>query len=564
MKRWLLQPLLDLDVISMRHEAVAILSRSSKRLSNIRTLLLGLRDMERLATQLAYDRSGSRELVAIANALERMPAIKALCQESANPLLMSFAEKITSLELMRADIESILNDEQPLNLRDGGMIRPGVNSVLDDLREKAAVGHNWFKKLEIKERENLQIPSLKVRHNRQIGWYIEVTKTHLAKVPDEWQRKQEMTNGNRYVTDELREWEDILLTADTKANNMEYDMFKELRSRCKNHAEMLTEISRNIAAIDVLQCFADVARSRSWSCPEMFDDMRFDAKATRHPVLELEAGYVPNDIKFDKKRSFLLITGPNMGGKSTYLRCAALTAILAQAGSFTPTNKAKLGLIDRVFTRVGASDDIRRGRSTFMVEMMEVAHILRSATSRSLILLDEVGRGTSTFDGLSIAWSVTEDICNRLRARTLFATHYHQLIGLEGEVAGLVNISVQVATIDGELRFLHTVAEGPCDDSYGIQVASLAGLPRPIIERAGDLLTFLEGKAAGAKAGERGTPQARSSGQSSIMGFMSNGEIKQDKVAQSLKQAVIDLDLDSLSPRQAQDALYQLHKILEE
>ncbi len=296
----------------------------------------------------------------------------------------------------------------------------------------------------------------------------------------------------------------------------------------------------------------------------MFDDMRFDAKATRHPVLELEAGYVPNDIKFDKKRSFLLITGPNMGGKSTYLRCAALTAILAQAGSFTPTDKAKLGLIDRVFTRVGASDDIRRGRSTFMVEMMEVAHILRSATSRSLILLDEVGRGTSTFDGLSIAWSVTEDICNRLQARTLFATHYHQLIGLEGEVAGLVNISVQVATIDGELRFLHTVAEGPCDDSYGIQVASLAGLPRPIIERAGDLLTFLEGKAAGAKAGERGTPQARSSGQSSIMGFMSNGEIKQDKVAQLLKQAVIDLDLDSLSPRQAQDALYQLHKILEE
>lgn len=296
----------------------------------------------------------------------------------------------------------------------------------------------------------------------------------------------------------------------------------------------------------------------------MFDDMRFDAKATRHPVLELEADYVPNDIKFDKKRSFLLITGPNMGGKSTYLRCAALTAILAQAGSFTPTNKAKLGLVDRVFTRVGASDDIRRGRSTFMVEMMEVAHILRSATSRSLILLDEVGRGTSTFDGLSIAWSVTEDICNRLQARTLFATHYHQLIGLEGEVPGLVNLSVQVAAKDGELRFLHTVAEGPCDDSYGIQVASLAGLPRPIIERAGDLLTFLEGKAAGAKAGERGTPQARNSGQSSIMGFMGNGAVAQDKVAQSLKQAVIDLDVDSLSPRQAQDALYQLHKILEE
>ena len=564
LKRWLLQPLLDIDAISRRHESVSVLSRSSKRLSNLRNLLLGLRDMERLATQLAYDRSGSRELVAIANALERMPAIKTLCQESSDPLMMSYSDNITALDLLRADIESILNDEQPLNLRDGGLIRQGVDSVLDDLREKAAIGHNWFKELEIKERANLEIPSLKVRHNRQIGWYIEVTKTHLSKVPEEWQRKQEMTNGNRYVTDELREWADLLLTADTKANNMEFEMFKALRSRCKNHAEMLAEISSNVAAIDVLQCFADVARSRSWTRPEMFEDTRFEAKATRHPVLELEANYVPNDIKFDKKRSFLLITGPNMGGKSTYLRCAALTAILAQAGSFTPTNKAKIGLVDRVFTRVGASDDIRRGRSTFMVEMMEVAHILRSATSRSLILLDEVGRGTSTFDGLSIAWSVTEDICNRLQARTLFATHYHQLIGLEGEVAGLVNLSVQVATNEGELRFLHTVAEGPCDDSYGIQVASLAGLPRPIIERAGDLLTFLEGKAAGAKAGERGTPQARTSGQSSIMGFMGNGTVKEDKVAQSIKQAVIDLDLDSLSPRQAQDALYRLHKILEE
>ena len=521
--------------------------------------------MERLATQLSYNRSGCRDLLAIGLALERMPRLKSLCQEMDDDLINRLSNDLDVLEMMRIEIQANLKDELPLSSRDGGLIREGIDSKLDELRNAAALGHKWFKDLETKERSRLQIPSLKVRHNRQIGWFIEVTKTHVSKVPEEWKRKQQMTNGNRYITDEIVEWEDRLMTADSKANQMEYNLFRDLRDRCREKSRILGAISSNVGQIDVLQCFAEVARTRSWTRPSIFDDHRLIAKGLRHPVLELQSGFVPNDIKFDQKRKFLLITGPNMGGKSTHLRCAALMCVLAQAGSFVPASSAQIGLVDRIFTRVGASDDIRRGRSTFMMEMMEVAHILKRATSQSLILLDEIGRGTSTFDGLSIAWSVTEDICSRIGARTLFATHYHQLIGLEGQSEGLVNVHVQVAESDGELKFLHTVADGPCDDSYGVQVAALAGLPRHVVERSSDLLRFLETQAHGAKAGEKGAPTARSVGQSSLLGFVGQPQIRieKDPLAEAIKSSLSSIDPDSMSPRQAHDALYDLLRILE-
>ena len=565
LKQWILRPLANKEKIEARQDAVASLARSSRRLDDIRNSLRGLRDLERLATQLSYNRSGGRDIVAIGLALERMPKIKLLCQEMDDELLNAISSELDILELMRIDIQANLNDEQPLSLRDGGLIREGVDSKLDELRTAAAVGHKWFKDLEIKERARLEIPSLKVRHNRQIGWFIEVTKTHLSKVPEEWKRKQQMTNGNRYTTDDLVEWEGRLLTAASKANSMEYDMFRDLRDRCRDNSRALGLVSSNVAQIDVLQCFAEVARTRSWTRPTIHDDDRLVAKGLRHPVLEIQTGFVPNDIRLDKKRKFLLITGPNMGGKSTHLRCAALLSVLAQAGSFVPANSAQVGMVDRIFTRVGASDDIRRGRSTFMMEMMEVAHILKRATPNSLILLDEIGRGTSTFDGLSIAWSVTEDICSRIGARTLFATHYHQLIGLEGDAAGLVNVHVQVAESDGELKFLHTVADGPCDDSYGVQVAALAGLPRHVVERSGDLLGFLERQAHGAKAGEKGAPTARSAGQASLLGFVGQPQVRieKDALGEAVKQALSNIDPDSMSPREAHDALYTLQKILE-
>ena len=565
LKQWILRPLANKEKIEARQDAVASLARSSRRLDDIRNSLRGLRDLERLATQLSYNRSGGRDIVAIGLALERMPKIKLLCQEMDDELLNTISSELDILELMRIDIQANLNDEQPLSLRDGGLIREGVDSNLDELRTAAAVGHKWFKDLEIKERARLEIPSLKVRHNRQIGWFIEVTKTHLSKVPEEWKRKQQMTNGNRYTTDDLVEWEDRLLTAASKANSMEYDMFRDLRDRCRDNSRALGLVSSNVAQVDVLQCFAEVARTRSWTRPTIHDDDRLVAKGLRHPVLEIQTGFVPNDIRLDKKRKFLLITGPNMGGKSTHLRCAALLSVLAQAGSFVPASSAQVGMVDRIFTRVGASDDIRRGRSTFMMEMMEVAHILKRATPNSLILLDEIGRGTSTFDGLSIAWSVTEDICGRIGARTLFATHYHQLIGLEGDAAGLVNVHVQVAESDGELKFLHTVADGPCDDSYGVQVAALAGLPRHVVERSGDLLGFLESQAHGAKAGEKGAPTARSAGQASLLGFVGQPQVRieKDALGEAVKQALSNIDPDSMSPREAHDALYTLQKILE-
>ena len=565
LKQWLLRPLANKEGIEARQDSVASLARSSRRLDEIRVNLRGLRDMERLATQLSYNRSGGRDIVAIGLALERMPRLKSLCKEMEDNLLNTISEDLDVLELMRIDIQANLNDEMPLSLRDGGLIREGIDTKLDELRTAAAIGHKWFKDLETKERARLEIPSLKVRHNRQIGWFIEVTKTHLSKVPEEWKRKQQMTNGSRFVTDDLLEWEDKLLTAASKANSIEYDMFRDLRDRCKEKSRTLGVISSNVAQIDVLQCFAEVARTRSWTRPTIHNDDRLTSKGLRHPVLEIQTGFVPNDLRLDKKRKFLLITGPNMGGKSTHLRCAALLSVLAQTGSFVPANSAQVGLVDRIFTRVGASDDIRRGRSTFMMEMMEVAHILKRATSKSLILLDEIGRGTSTFDGLSIAWSVTEDICKRIGARTLFATHYHQLIGLEGDAEGLVNVHVQVAESEGELKFLHTVADGPCDDSYGVQVAALAGLPRHVVERSGDLLGFLEKQAHGAKAGEKGTPTARSAGQASLLGFVGQPQIKVEKdlLGEALKNALGNIDPDSMSPRDAHDAIYQLQRILE-
>jgi DNA mismatch repair protein MutS len=572
LKTWILRPLANLEPIAARHDAVGSLSRSARRLDGLREALRGLRDMERLATQLAYNRSNGRDLLAVSNALERMPAIINLCSETSNPLLLHLSADLDALQDVAETIRRTLVDEPPLSVRDGGLLRTGVNSKVDSLRETATSGHTWFTNLEAELRKDLQIPSLKVRMNRQIGWFIEITKANEAKAPEHWKRKQQMTNGSRYVTDELLERDDALLTADTKIKELEYRLFLELRDMCKSHAQTLAQIAGKVAAIDVLQCFASIARSRGWTRPEMHENASIRAEGARHPALEQQSGFVPNDLDLSKKRNFLLITGPNMGGKSTYLRTTALMSILAQSGAFVPATKAKIGIVDRIFTRVGASDDLRRGRSTFMMEMIEVAHILRRATSQSLILLDEIGRGTSTFDGLSIAWSVTEDICKRIGARTLFATHYHQLIGLEGEVNGLVNVHVQVAQTNGELRFMHTVADGPCDDSYGVQVAALAGLPRPVVERATDLLAFLERQARGAKAGESGAPTARLQGQASLMGYFAAAAMGQpttevliDKTPQhhlDLLDKINALDVDELTPKQAHDQLYQLKRML--
>ena len=582
LKEWILRPLTDSEKIVARQSAVASLIRAPRRLDNIREALKSMRDLERLSTRLAYGRANARDLVAVADCLERMPRLQGLLSEGDSELLHQCAEGLSDLDPLMHHIASRVVEDPPMTIRDGGIFQNGVNEQLDDLRQKAGEGTDWLKQFESRERERLDIPSLKVKQNRQFGFFIEVTKSHLDKIPDEYRRRQTMTNAERYTTEELKEWEEVILTADDRSKALEHELFLELRKEVASNAAKLSDLGRKIASADVLSAFAKHARKHSWNRPDIKHDSTMEIVAGRHPVLEGDGRFVPNGISFDRRRKFLLLTGPNMGGKSTYLRQTALITILAQAGSFVPAEKAKIGIVDRVFTRVGAHDDLRRGRSTFMMEMIEVAHILRRATPRSLILLDEVGRGTSTFDGLAIAWSVTEDISNRVAARTLFATHYHQLVGLANEIEGLVNIHVQVADVKGEIRFLHTVADGPCDDSYGVQVAALAGLPIEVVERARDLLIFLEAQAQGARAGSEGTPDARDSGQSSLYGWMlGNGDkppasshpilneeptkeivVQEDPVLREIAERLESLDPDTLTPREALEALYAMRAAL--
>jgi DNA mismatch repair protein MutS len=564
LKDWLLRPLCKPDEIEQRHRAVGSLVNASRRLREIRASLKAMRDLERLSTRLAYDRANGRDLNAIADCLGRMPGLQALLQESDDALLNECAADLSSLEAVRLRILDSLLDEQPALIRDGGLFRAGIDAKLDDLRTKAAKGTTWLAELEATQREKLEIPSLKVRYNRQFGYFIEVTKTHLDKVPEDWTRRQTMTNAERYVTEELKEWEEVILTADSRANAIEHRLFCALRGEVKEATASLSSIARKVSTVDVLASFAHHARLRSWCRPEIIEGDLIDITGARHPVLEADGRFVPNDVRFDAKRRFLLLTGPNMGGKSTYLRTTALISILAQAGSYVPASRARIGVVDRVFTRVGAHDDLRRGRSTFMMEMIEVAHILRRATPASLVLLDEIGRGTSTFDGLAIAWSVTEDIAQRIGCRTLFATHYHQLVGLAEEVPGLVNIHVQVADSGGEIAFLHTVAEGPCDDSYGVQVAALAGLPAEVVGRARDLLLFLEAQAEGARAGEGGVPLSRDAGQSSLFGWSERSlPARIIEKESEIEKRLAEIDPDMLSPRDAMDLIYELRTLLQ-
>ncbi len=564
LKEWLLRPLMDIEQITQRHAAVASLVNANRRLREIRTTLKAMRDLERLSTRLAYNRANGRDLLAICDCLSRMPTLQSLLQESDDPLLNVCADGLVDLESLKERIEDALLPEQPALIREGGLFREGYDEKLDDLRIKASKGTDWLSELESTQREQLDIPSLKVRYNRQFGYFIEVTKTHLDKVPENWIRRQTMTNAERYITTELKEWEEVILSADSRANAIEFKLFCNLRDEVKAVTTSLSSIARKISTVDVLASFAHHARQRSWCRPEITENDRLDISGARHPVLEADGRFVPNDIKFDAKRRFLLLTGPNMGGKSTYLRTSALITILAQAGSYVPANKARIGLVDRVFTRVGAHDDLRRGRSTFMMEMIEVAHILRRATPNSLVLLDEIGRGTSTFDGLAIAWSVTEDIARRIGCRTLFATHYHQLVGLAEEVKGLHNIHVQVADSGGEIAFLHTIAEGPCDDSYGVQVAGLAGLPSAVVERARDLLLFLESQAQGARAGEGGVPLSREVGQSSLFGWSRpTAPARVVEKDSEVEKRLTEVDPDMLSPRDAMDLIYELRGMLQ-
>ncbi len=563
LREWLVHPLTDLEQISFRQDGISHFIQHPRRLSELRDLLKGMRDLERLSTKLAYGHTGPRDMTGIADGLERLPRMLAVLGNNAPEILTAIRHDLDALGELSELIRSRIEDDPSHTIGDGNVIRHGIVPELDDLRSMRSEGRAWFAAFETRERERIGVPSLKVRQNRAFGWFIEITKKHIEKVPEEYRRRQTLTNAERYVTEELQERQETLLSAEQRIRDLEMESYDELLCISRASSQTLARAGREIARVDALASLAEVSRHGDWSRPNLDNSSKIDLLAAKHPVLEENGDFVPNDLKMDGKKRIILITGPNMGGKSTYLRQAALIVLLAQIGSYVPAKKAKIGIVDAMYTRIGAHDDLRRGRSTFMVEMLDVAHILRRASPRSLILLDEIGRGTSTFDGLAIAWSVLEWIGEEIGARTLVTTHYHQLVGLEGQLKGLVNRHVEIREVDGELRFLHSVSDGPCDRSYGVQVAALAGLSSALVDRASDLLDFLERNAERARAGEKSVPSLRDSGQYSLWSAPSKPREKIDPSARKVLERLREIDPDLLSPRDALDEIFLLRRLLD-
>lgn len=495
---WLNYPLLDEARINERLAAVSELKRKHALRAALRGHLKNVYDIERLGARVSMGIANARDLVALKDSLQALPAVKETIQELESPLGRKILEFIDLMpETARLISESIADDPLP-TLRDGGIIREGYDAELDRLISLSRDGKKYIAALEEKERRQTGIQTLKVGYNSVFGYYIEVTKLNSALVPPHYVRKQTLVNAERYITQELKEYEDAVLGAETKRKEREYDLFVKVRSQVAAEIRRIQKTASAIADLDSVQSLAEVAEMNNYCCPIVDDADVIDIRDGRHPVIErmkLAEGFVPNDLMLDRDANrFLIITGPNMAGKSTYIRQVALIVILAQMGSFVPASSARIGIVDRVFTRVGAADNLARGQSTFMVEMSEMADILKNATGRSLILLDEVGRGTSTFDGLSIAWAVAEYVHDKdkLGARTLFATHYHQLTDLALTRDGINNYSIAVREWGGKIIFLRKIVEGGTSRSYGIQVARLAGVPQEITDRATGILRNLE------------------------------------------------------------------------
>ncbi|MGE5673526.1 MAG: DNA mismatch repair protein MutS [Mycobacterium leprae] len=496
LRGWLERPLLTLPEIVARHEAVQELVERPMLRADLRALLGSVHDLERLAGRIAVGTANAKDLIALKASLVALPSIRVLLEDVTRGRLVTLRDTLDMLDDIRDVVEQAIEDDPPVALTEGNLIKGGFNREVDELRTIAREGKGWIAALEAREREKTGIKNLKIGYNKVFGYYLSVTNANRNQVPDAYIRKQTLANEERYVTPELKEMEERVLGSDEKLTALEYQLFVEVRSAIARQVSRIQQSAHAVAELDALSAFAEVASLYGYVRPVMENSTVLELKNGRHPVLERvlpEGSFVPNDLLVDADENrLLLVTGPNMGGKSTVMRAAALTTILAQAGSFVPASAARIGLVDRVWTRVGASDDLATGQSTFMVEMTEVANILHSATDHSLILLDEVGRGTATFDGLSIAWAITEFIHEEIRARTLFATHYHELCELEGMLPGVKNFSMAVREKGEEIVLLRKLVRGGADRSYGIQVAKLAGLPKTVVDRAREILLTLE------------------------------------------------------------------------
>ena len=495
LREWLLAPLCDVDAIRARQAAVDELMNDGGKRGRVADHLKRIADIERLVTRVVTHRANGRDLVQLRDSLRALPPLTdELHQANAN-LLADVGERIDPLPELEDHLSGAVSDEPPATLKDGGIIRDGFHAELDELRAMNKDGRDYILRYQSTEIERTGIQNLKVGFNRVFGFYIEVTNSWKEHVPEDYVRKQTLKNAERYVTPELKEYEAKVLSADDRAKELEFELFCELRDRVTADLAPLQATAAALADTDALTSLATVAARHGYTRPEIDDDDRLEIEEGRHPVLAATLGasnFVPNDSRLGGDQRLGIVTGPNMAGKSTYIRQVALLQILAQIGSFVPARNARIGVVDRVFARVGASDDLARGHSTFMVEMTETANILNNATARSLVILDEVGRGTSTFDGMSLAWAISEHLIDPIGCRGLFATHYHQLIDLAARVKGVCNLTVSVKEWGDEIVFLHRIVEGGSDRSYGIHVARLAGIPKRVLDRASSILRDVE------------------------------------------------------------------------
>jgi DNA mismatch repair protein MutS len=557
LKDWFLRPLHDLKRINERHDSVQELFDNTLSRREIRDILKGFQDVERLLSRLGHGSISPRDLDSLRFSLNTVKELKQfLTEEPLKSKLMKKLVKSIDVHKPVADkLAEAIVEEPPLVLRDGGIFKKGYSKELDDLRSKATSGREWVIALEAEEKKKTGIPKLKIGYNRVFGYYLEIPKAFAKKVPESYHRKQTVAAGDRYITPELKEKETSILRADERSQALEAELFKELREWVMEFLGSLQATTMAISRIDAISSLAEVSQSNNYVRPEMSDDGALSISDGRHPVIEVlrEGQYIPNSLQLDnKQRQLMILTGPNMGGKSTYMRQTALICIMAQAGCFVPASSARLGMVDRVFTRVGAHDDLVHGHSTFMVEMLELANILRNATTNSLVLLDEIGRGTSTFDGLALAWAVSEQLHAEKGVKTLFATHYHQLTDVAKILDRSVNCHMQAKEDGHELTLLHRVAEGPTDASFGIHVAKMAGVPEEVLVRARKVLENLE-QGTTIEVSKAGPVQSVFSPT-----FSARSEIKENPVINEIKK----MDLMNLTPLQALEKLHDIQQKL--
>ena len=556
-RMWIEKPLLSPAQIIKRQNAVTELFEDTMFRTEMFECLSGISDMERLMTRIVYGTANARELRALCATLEKLPALKNVLSTVSSSLLQTLANDIDTLTDVRQLIDTAIAEEPPLTVREGGLIKAGYNEEIDRLREDMTDGKGFIARVEEQERQKTGIPKLKVGYNRVFGYYIEVTNSYKNQVPDEYIRKQTLAGCERYITEELKQLEGRVLGARDRSVQLEYKVFEDVRLSVAGQLVRVQKTAQSIAQLDVLCAFAETASERDYVCPKISTDGKIHLKESRHPVVEAilkDAPFVPNDVTLDMKDDRVaIITGPNMAGKSTYMRQTALVVLMAQMGSFVPCASAEIGVVDSIFTRVGASDDLASGQSTFMVEMIEVAHILKHATGKSLLILDEIGRGTSTFDGMSIARAVLEYVADKkkLGAKTLFATHYHELSELEGLVAGVKNYNIAVKKRGDDITFLRRIVRGGADDSYGIEVAKLAGIPDNVVSRAKQVLKALEDstpQTAPHKKRGNAPPPAEEQAQIPLV----------PSAEQEVLRKIRAMDVTTLTPIEAMNTLFEM------